>query len=176
MDDKFRKVLERAFHPTTGDGEAQAAFHAARRMAASDGLNKLLGASTTPQVREVVRERVVYREPRYTNSVTWTFKISARWQHSFMEHIWQDAEELGLKIDIVHCRCRDKTIDSGLDLKVKVWGGPNGLTAWDRRVDGYLAEMNSKNKGKPPPRSNVQGEDVPRKPTFWTKLKALFKD
>jgi hypothetical protein len=176
MDDKFRKVLERAFHPTTGDGEAQAAFYAARRMAASDGLNKLLGASATPQVREVVRERVVYREPRYTDSVVVTFKISARWQHSFMERIWQDAEKFGLKIEIRHCRCRNKTVDSGLDLKIEVFGGPNGIRAWDRNVDSYLAEMNSKNKGQPPPRSTVQGEDVPRKPSFWTKLKALFKD
>lgn len=172
MDDKFRKVLERAFHPTTGDGEAQAAFHAARRMAASDGLNKLMGASATPQVREVVR--VVYREPHYTDNMVINFKISARWQHSFMQHIWQDAEKLGLKIEIRHCRCRDKTIDSGLDLKLEVFGEPNALRAWDRKADSYIDHMNK--NARPKPNTGVSSEDLAAKPTFWTKLKALFKD
>jgi hypothetical protein len=170
MDDRFRKVLERAFHPSTGDGEAQAAFHAARRMAASDGLTKLLGGQAAPQIQE----RVVYREPRYSDSLVVNLKISARWQHSFIEHVWRDAQNLGLKIEIRHCRCRDKTIDSGLDLKIEVFGGPNGLAAWNRKVDSYIDHMNKNTR--PKPNTGVSSDDLAAKPSFWTKLKSLFKD
>jgi hypothetical protein len=170
MDAKFRKILETAFHPATGDGEAQAAFHAARRMSASGGLAKLLGASPAPQVREVVR--VVYREPHHTDSLAMSFKIAARWQHSFIEYIWRDAQSLGLKIEIRHCRCRDKTIDSGLDLKLEVFGGPNALRAWDRKVDSYIAHIN--NNAKPKPTTGVASDELQHKPGFWSKLKGLF--
>lgn len=175
MDDKFRKILERALHPTTPEGEWDSAFRAARRMAGASSFDKLLGAAQ-PQVREVVRERVVYREPRYTHSLEATFKISARWQHSFMERIWKDAQSAGLKIEIIHLRCREKTINSGLDMRLKVHGGPNGLAWWDRQVDGYLKEMNSKNRqGTAPLGPDVTGENLPKKPGFWAKIRAVFQ-
>ena len=176
MDDKFRKILERALHPSTHEGEWDSAFRAARRMAGASSLEKLLGASPQPQIREVVKERVVYREPRYTHSTEVTFKISARWQHSFMEMIWKDAQSAGLKIEILHLRCRDKTVNSGLDLRVKIHGGPSGLAWWDRQVDGYLLEMNSKNKSSNKPLGpDVTGETVPKRAGFWQRLAAVFR-
>ena len=105
-----------------------------------------------------------------------TFKISARWQHSFMETIWKDAQSAGLKIEIIHLRCRDKTLNSGLDLRVKVHGGPNGLKWWDSRVDSYLKEMNGKNRqGTAPLGPDVTGETVPKKPGFWARVRAVFQ-
>ncbi len=176
MDDKFRKILERALHPTTPEGEWDSAFRAARRMAGASSLDKLLAASSQPQVREVIKERVVYREPRYTHSTEVTFKISARWQHSFMEMIWKDAQTAGLKIEILHLRCRDKSVNSGLDLRVKIHGGPSGLAWWDRQVDGYLLEMNSKNKSSNKPLGpDVTGETVPKRAGFWQRLAAVFR-
>jgi hypothetical protein len=172
MDDKFRKILERALHPTTVEGEWDSAFRAARRMVGASSLDKLLGAKSEPKVREVIRERVVYREPRYTHVRELTFKIAARWQHSFIETIWKDAQSGGLKIEIVHLRGRDKTINSGLDMQVKVYGGPNGLKWWEKRVDGYLEEMNSKDlqQRRASPGIDVTSEQVPIKPGFWTRL------
>ena len=177
MDDKFRKILERALHPSTMEGEWDSAFRAARRMVGTNSLDKLLGAASQPQVREVVRERVVYREPNYSHSMEVGLKISARWQHSFMETIWKDAQSGGLKIEILHLRCRDKTLNSGLDMRVKVHGGASGLAWWDRRVDGYLAEMNGKNKNNTRPTGpDVAGETIPKKPGFWQRLAAAFRD
>jgi hypothetical protein len=176
MDEKFRKILERALHPSTHEGEWDSAFRAARRMAGANSLEKLLGAPVQPQTREVVRERVVYREPRYTHHMDVTLKISARWQHSFMEMIWKDAQSAGLKIEVIHLRTREKTLNSGLDLRVKIHGGPNGLKWWDSRVDGYLKEMNSKNRhGTAPLGPDVTGETVPKRPGFWRRLAAVFK-
>lgn len=176
MDDKFRKILERALHPTTPEGEWDSAFRAARRLAAGADLSKLLASPLNPQVREVVRERVVYREPRYSHHVDVTFKISARWQHSFMEMIWKDAQSMGLKIEILHLRTRDKTISSGLDLKIRVHGGPNGLRWWDNRVDTYLKEMNSKNqRGGTSLGPDVAGESVPKPPGLWQRLVSAFR-
>lgn len=176
MDDKFRKILERALHPSTHEGEWDSAFRAARRMVGNSSLDKLLGAASQQQVREVVRERVVYREPHYSHNMEVTFKISARWQHSFMETIWKDAQSAGLKIEIIHLRCRDKTLNSGLDLRVKVHGGPNGLKWWDSRVDSYLKEMNGKNRqGTAPLGPDVTGETVPKKPGFWARVRAVFQ-
>jgi hypothetical protein len=176
MDDKFRKILERALHPSTMEGEWDSAFRAARRMVGASSLNKLLGAESEPKVREVIRERVVYREPHYTHVRVLTFKISARWQHSFMETIWKDAQSGGLKIEIVHLRGQNKTINSGLDLQVKVHGGPNGLKWWEKRVDGYLEEMNSKDRQQPrsSPGIDVTSEQVPINPGFWSRLKQVF--
>lgn len=176
MDDKFRKILERALHPTTPEGEWDSAFRAARRMAGASSLDKLLAASSQPQVREVIKERVVYREPRYTHHMDVTLKISARWQHSFMEMIWKDAQSAGLKIEVLHLRCREKTLNSGLDLRVKIHGGPNGLKWWDSRVDTYLKEMNGKNRqGTAPLGPDVTGETVPKRAGFWRRLAAVFR-
>jgi hypothetical protein len=176
MDDKFRKILERALHPSTMEGEWDSAFRAARRMVGTSSLDKLLGSPASPQVREVVRERVVYRDANYTHHLTVTFKISNTWQHTFMEIIWKDAQRMGLKIEVLHLRCQNKTVSSGLDLRLRVYGsGTNSLKWWNSQVDKYLKEINSKNKNNTRPTGpDVAGETIPKKPGFWSKLKGLF--
>ena len=177
MDDKFRKILERALHPSTMEGEWDSAFRAARRMVGTSSLDKLLGSPASPQVREVVRERVIYCDANYTHHYTVTFKISNTWQHTFMEFIWKDAQRMGLKIEVLHLRCQNNNVSSGLDLGLRVHGsGPNSLKWWNSQVDKYLKEINSKTTGSNPPREpDVPSDTITKKPGFWTRLRAVFQ-
>lgn len=162
MDTRFRSILNLALHPSTGNGEAQAALDRARSMVAKNGFDNLAGAVPQP----VVKEKIVYRDKekevvyqyRYVDRPSWTttsimtIKTNSRWQFSVIERAFIDAPKIGVEVFLESCEARNKTIDSGAIIKIRVCGTKSTVAIYDNLITKYVDQMNRRDKeaGKSP--------------------------
>ena len=173
MDQKLEKILRLALHPGTGAGEAQAALNRARVMVDGQDLDKILGSATkSPQPKTEYRDRVIYRDFHHTHRQRSTYKIADRWHHSFIERLFGDASNSGCRVEMVSCTTEEKSMDSRTVLTVDILGTEYSLYRFDRVIDGWFTEMNSKktHTAAPNPEPTVKPETVtPKpKPRTWT--------
>ena len=142
MDVRLRSVLNLALHPSTGEGEAQAALNRARSMVAKSGFDNLFGKELTP----VVKEKIVYRDrPNWTTKGKITVKVSSRWQFSMIERLLVDAPIAGVEVFLESCESQNKTIDSGATITIIVCGTKNSVKKYDDMITEYIEQANSRN-------------------------------
>ena len=157
MDSKFRNVLNLALHPSTGEGEAQAALNRARAMVSKTGFDSLVGASPSPVVRDKIvyrdKEKVVYKDklvyrdrPSWTTKITMSIKVRARWQFSMIERLFVDAPIVGVEVFLQSCESQTGTIDSGVVIKILVCGTKTSVEKYDNMIDGYIDQMNKRDR------------------------------
>lgn len=156
MDTRFRSILNLALHPSTGNGEAQAALDRARSMVAKNGFDNLVGAAPQP----VIKEKIVYRDkekevvyqyryvdrPSWTRTSVMTIKTNSRWQFSLLERIFLDAPKIGVEVFLESCEPRNKTIDSGAIIKIRICGTKNTVEQYDDLITSYIDQMNRRDK------------------------------
>jgi hypothetical protein len=141
MDTKLRQILELALRPETGEGESSAALAAARRIVAKQGMD-LLGSAAPERV--VYRDKVVYRKPYHSHTLELTLRFPATFHHAMIERIFQDAQELSCDIQLLSCQSLNEAILSGTVIKFKVLGSKSAVDAFNRNMDNYIDQMNTK--------------------------------
>jgi len=147
MDDRFRSILTLALRPETGDGESQAAVSAARRMVAKQGLDRLLGADAQPKIVERVVKKIV-EKPVYFNVPVGSYRqevtiiISNRFMHSMIEHIFQDAMTIGVKIELLSCNVLNKNLDNQTKIVINVHGSEQRIAAYNKIIDRHCDYSN----------------------------------
>jgi hypothetical protein len=106
MDDRFRSILNLALHPSTGEGERQAALNRARAMVSKQGFDALVGAAPAAQPKT---QTVTKTEVRYRNIPEGSWKIetellcTSQWMHSLLERVFKDAQTVGVDVELVSC-------------------------------------------------------------------------
>ena len=142
MDERFRNILNLALHPSTGEGEAQAALNRARAMVARGDLDQLLGGNNvTVQERVVVRDRVVYSNPKYTHVLEQKYTIPQRWMHSFLERLFGDSPRYDCMVEMISCKGQTSKSDSGMKLEVRIHGSREDIRRFDREIDRWFTVM-----------------------------------
>jgi hypothetical protein len=160
MDAKLRQLLELALRPETGQGESEAALAAARRLVSKHGMD-VLGACAPERV--VYRDKVVYRKPNHSHSLELTLTIPARFHHTMMERIFQDAEHMGCDIKLISCTTKTDAILSGTVIKFKVMGAANDVKRYGRAMDSLIDEINRRQHTTPgPTNSKPNTSDQPK--------------
>jgi hypothetical protein len=135
MDGRLTGIMNLAFHPGTCEGEAVAAFLAARRLAGARGIDAIVAA---PVVKEVVKGRCRDRV------VTYAQTIPVRWQHDYMLTILQAARRWDLDIDMHELGTVDNRVIGAMTLRFAVAGSLRGVEAFTQLVEEYFAEMRRK--------------------------------
>lgn len=141
MDNRLRNILSLALHPSTGEGEAQAALNRARSMVAKGDLQALLGGSSESRERVVIQDRVVYRNPNFTHDMHTKFTIPQRWMHTFLERMFGDAAHYGCMVEMMSCKGQANSSTSGMVLEVTIHGTRDSLKRFDREIDRWMAVM-----------------------------------
>ncbi len=157
---KLRKVLELALHPNTEQAESEAALKAARRMMGHKHLD------------EIIRDaQQSVNKPKGSNSPferAWQITMPGKWQHSFTEQVFLDAQKLGLHIWMLSYKPVDPTHwSTGTLFKFKVMGDRQSVEKLARVIDLYIQEVNKEAPArKPAPRAPHPRPESP-KPKGW---------
>jgi len=168
MSDKLRNILTLALRPETGDGEATAAFAAARRLAAKGGLNDVLGAraetKTVYKDRVVYKDRIVYRSIDFINQKTLSLKLTvpATYHHTMVERIFKTAYQLGVHVDVRSCTAKNGRISESTIFELTLQGREDDVMALDKEVDRCVDEIKSRERTSPDTCSYITGEVKPR--------------
>ena len=179
MDSKFRSVLNLALHPSTGEGEAQAALNRARVMVAKTGFDSLVGAAPSPIVKDKIvyrdKEKVVYKDklvyrdrPSWTTKISMSVKVRARWQFSMIERMLVDAPIAGVEVFLQSCESQTGTIDSGVVIKVLVCGTKLSVEKYDNMITDYIDQTNKRDReiGRSTAANSMTINPVSKKKTF----------
>ena len=137
MDTRMQSIMALAFHPNTGDGEAIAAFMAARRLAGNRGIDAVVVERVV--TREVVKE--VNRKTSWERGVRYRQCVPARWQHDFLLTILQAARRLDLDLEVDHLGTVDNRVIGALEITYAVRGTAGAVGRFDALVEAYTAEM-----------------------------------
>lgn len=170
MSDKLRNILTLALRPETGDGEATAAFTAARRLAAKSGLDGVLGTHSETQTKTVYKDRVVYmdriiyRSIGFLNQKTLAFKLTvpATYHHTMVVRIFSMAYQLGVHVDVRSCITKNGKISDATVFELTLQGREYDVDALDREVDRCIDEIKSKVRTSPDTCSYIVSEEKPR--------------
>lgn len=150
MSDKLRNILALALRPETGSGEATAAFAAARRLAAKDGIDKAFESRTEVKTKTVYKDRVVYKDRIVYRPVTfpsdaetWNYKLTVppAYHHNTIEHMFQIAYRYGIWIDVRSCKPRNGKIAESTIFELTLHGKRELIDLFDSRMDRFVDEL-----------------------------------
>jgi hypothetical protein len=130
-------IMQLAFHPSTGDNEAMAAFRAARRLAGNRGLDAVI------VTKEVVREVVRTRDPRrdWEKGVKHTQRVPTRWQHDYLDTILKAVRQLDLDFELHRLGTAEDRIIGAMEIEFSVRGSQDGISCFEQLVDVYFKAM-----------------------------------
>ena len=141
MNERLGNILMLALRPETGEGESVAALLAARRLVAKQGIDQVW---TMPSEKIVYKDRVVYCDFKHTHNTTYTLKVSARFLHSMLEHIFQDAEHCECMVKLLECHAENGTLLGRTVIKFQVHGTPVAIKQYEDMINDYVERMNDR--------------------------------
>lgn len=136
MDERTRKLLERAFHPQTPDTEASVFFIKAKEKL--DLYDEFLTkrAPKAPVSTEVV---VSFSEPAV---ISCTITMPMHYFADLMNKLWEFQQATGARYTCQNFDHRDGTITSPMTLKVILYGTEAKCGRFNAYLDSYLNEVN----------------------------------
>lgn len=161
MDSKLQNILELALRPDTQEHESLAAFRAARRLVAKQGLPSWKGNPKTV-VKYIEKEVFVFDHAFYDCESSFILIVKNEFKHDMLQRIFLDAYTLNCMTYLTSCELVDPDDDrGGLKITFTVKGYKSDISIYNQAMQVHVDRMNR----------NIKPQAVKRTGTTVRKLR-----